>query len=174
MRRFGRWVFNGLTVLALVLSVGICSAYSRTHRGDSFYLRSGDGQYCSLDIRPKSISFDWSNSNQRHHKSWLFGHRHYGTNDHQPPISSFWNRLGFWSGFSGQVRLPNGDYESFHQEILPPWLGCLFILLPVAWGIHKARRRTPGHNVCVYCGYNLTGNISGVCPECGKPISANA
>lgn len=23
---------------------------------------------------------------------------------------------------------------------------------------------------CWHCGYNLTGNISGVCPECGQPI----
>jgi len=26
----------------------------------------------------------------------------------------------------------------------------------------------PGH--CVRCGYNLTGNVSGVCPECGTPV----
>lgn len=25
---------------------------------------------------------------------------------------------------------------------------------------------------CPACGYNLTGNVSGVCPECGKPIDA--
>ena len=23
---------------------------------------------------------------------------------------------------------------------------------------------------CAHCGYNLTGNVSGVCPECGAPI----
>lgn len=23
---------------------------------------------------------------------------------------------------------------------------------------------------CPYCGYNLTGNVSGVCPECGRPV----
>jgi hypothetical protein len=23
---------------------------------------------------------------------------------------------------------------------------------------------------CIGCGYDLTGNVSGVCPECGKPI----
>ena len=28
-----------------------------------------------------------------------------------------------------------------------------------------ARRHPPGH--CVQCGYNLTGNVSGRCPECG-------
>ena len=28
-------------------------------------------------------------------------------------------------------------------------------------------RIPPGH--CQKCGYNLTGNVSGVCPECGEP-----
>ncbi len=23
---------------------------------------------------------------------------------------------------------------------------------------------------CGYCGYNLTGNVSGICPECGQPV----
>ncbi len=27
-------------------------------------------------------------------------------------------------------------------------------------------------STCVCCGYNLTGNVSGRCPECGTPIAA--
>jgi uncharacterized paraquat-inducible protein A len=30
------------------------------------------------------------------------------------------------------------------------------------------RRRAMG--CCIKCGYLLTGNVSGVCPECGSPI----
>jgi hypothetical protein len=29
-------------------------------------------------------------------------------------------------------------------------------------------RFLPGH--CQKCGYNLTGNVSGVCPECGERV----
>ena len=29
-------------------------------------------------------------------------------------------------------------------------------------------RRTNG--LCVNCGYDLKGNVSGVCPECGEPV----
>ena len=29
-------------------------------------------------------------------------------------------------------------------------------------GMHRLHR-----NLCPHCGYNLTGNVSGVCPECG-------
>ena len=31
--------------------------------------------------------------------------------------------------------------------------------------------RHDGRCDCRHCGYNLTGNVSGVCPECGKPTS---
>jgi hypothetical protein len=33
-------------------------------------------------------------------------------------------------------------------------------------------RRPPARGLCVNCGYNLTGNTSGVCSECGTPIRA--
>lgn len=41
---------------------------------------------------------------------------------------------------------------------LTPWLFRLW---------HRARRK-PGH--CRFCDYDLTGNVSGKCPECGTPI----
>jgi ribosomal protein L37E len=36
------------------------------------------------------------------------------------------------------------------------------------WSSIRARRRR-SHGCCQRCGYNLTGNVSGVCPECGTP-----
>ncbi len=35
----------------------------------------------------------------------------------------------------------------------------------------ETRRRMPGH--CHVCAYNLTGNVSGICPECGTPIASS-
>jgi len=32
---------------------------------------------------------------------------------------------------------------------------------------YRRERLTP---FCDRCGYNLTGNLSGVCPECGEPV----
>lgn len=32
------------------------------------------------------------------------------------------------------------------------------------------KRTAPGH--CQTCGYNLTGNVSGICSECGEPVNA--
>ena len=48
------------------------------------------------------------------------------------------------------------------------YLFILFAVLPCIWTwrtVRAWRRHPPGH--CQSCGYNLTGNTSGVCPECG-------
>ncbi|HNQ24901.1 MAG TPA: hypothetical protein PKK06_17615 [Phycisphaerae bacterium] len=37
------------------------------------------------------------------------------------------------------------------------------------WRMIRRRRRAQG--LCMNCAYNLTGNVSGVCPECGEPIT---
>jgi len=44
------------------------------------------------------------------------------------------------------------------------------IALVVGIGYHRSRPPPiqPGH--CQRCGYDLTGNVSGVCPECGAKI----
>ena len=34
------------------------------------------------------------------------------------------------------------------------------------------RRRRRRSGLCIQCGYNLTGNASDRCPECGEPVSA--
>jgi hypothetical protein len=51
----------------------------------------------------------------------------------------------------------------------------LFYTIPVALGVLAIRssRRTPQDEdtpACEECGYNLTGNISGICPECGMTV----
>ncbi|MBN1512041.1 MAG: hypothetical protein JXB13_08500 [Phycisphaerae bacterium] len=48
----------------------------------------------------------------------------------------------------------------------PAWIPLLLLALPTALLWHRDRRPPKGH--CRNCGYNLTGNVSGVCPECGE------
>jgi len=45
--------------------------------------------------------------------------------------------------------------------------------LPLWLNLLTTRRRCPKDRVCKSCGYNLTGNTSGVCPECGTTIKKN-
>jgi hypothetical protein len=57
---------------------------------------------------------------------------------------------------------------------IPLWIPTM-IALAAAWFFQrKARVPPPGH--CKKCGYNLCGNLSGVCPECGtakSPVSSS-
>ena len=54
--------------------------------------------------------------------------------------------------------------------VVPIWLLMLPILIVALTTCYRfwldRRRIPPGH--CRKCGYNLTGNMSGVCPECGE------
>jgi hypothetical protein len=66
------------------------------------------------------------------------------------------------------------DGESLGLRI-PFWaLFLLFACYPSIAFIEKwspfRRRRRRKLGLCVRCGYNLTGNVSGVCPECGDTI----
>lgn len=40
----------------------------------------------------------------------------------------------------------------------------------LATEVQRKVQATDGPPTCDGCGYNLTGNVSGVCPECGRPI----
>ena len=53
----------------------------------------------------------------------------------------------------------------------PIWLPLLAISIPtsILWYLDRRRRPKPGH--CP-CGYDLTGNESGVCPECGRACAS--
>ena len=52
--------------------------------------------------------------------------------------------------------------------IVPLWIPFAMIAVPTGIVWYRGRRPPPGH--CRKCGYDLTGNISGICPECGTPI----
>ncbi|GMU81861.1 MAG: hypothetical protein AMXMBFR47_17320 [Planctomycetota bacterium] len=59
-------------------------------------------------------------------------------------------------------------FSAQRVRVIPAWaplltlfgLACLFLI----------RWSKPTPNTCRSCGYNLTGNVSGRCPECGSPL----
>jgi hypothetical protein len=58
--------------------------------------------------------------------------------------------------------------------LVPDWfLVTMSAVLPTYWVARRRNRaRRARLELCRGCGYNLTGNASGVCPECGVVISA--
>ncbi len=74
---------------------------------------------------------------------------------------------------------PDLEAKAMSIAVLAPWRSLVSALwgltgalaLYPAWAlmfgpVRRWRRRRRG--LCVGCGYNLTGNVSGVCPECGR------
>lgn len=54
------------------------------------------------------------------------------------------------------------------RVMLPLWIPALIAGGAAFYFHRKARVPGPGH--CPKCGYNLAGNTSGVCPECGRAV----
>ena len=56
--------------------------------------------------------------------------------------------------------------------------GAVLPTVAAAGAVIRNRRRqferSAGHQHCTLCRYDLTGNISGVCPECGSPAAAES
>ena len=84
------------------------------------------------------------------------------------PLRPYWiaQRTEFNLGLVWpELRALDRDLVSF---VMPFW--CLLVLtaIPTALLWDRDRRKPPGN--CQQCGYDLAGNESGVCPECGTKI----
>ena len=91
----------------------------------------------------------------------------------------------FWS--ARFIDLPTWNYVHGRTWVLRDdcdfrvggWLPCVLFLLFVVptfllWRRRAARRPPLLDNLCLTCGYSLTGNTSGRCPECGTAVPVRA
>ncbi len=133
-----------ITCIAWGFSVCFPAMRKRPFRGDNYV-----GAYCGLVVVVL-----------KHESTWL-------ASMGLPGITS---RLGFeWPTL--YCRL-SGQGGNFFIMLMPFWLLLLLFACPTAWLFFRDRRcPPPGH--CKTCGYNLTGNLSGICPECGARINSS-
>ena len=75
-------------------------------------------------------------------------------------------------GVAGFEWIGIGKSDYLCVLLIPFWAVALTALAASVWaGLAYRRQRDrarPGH--CKACGYDLKGNVSGVCPECGTTI----
>ena len=81
------------------------------------------------------------------------------------PVSVDEPFVTYWIGEQAWYERP-----TMHPGSIPAWyLPALTLpVTAVLFIMNRRRRIPPGH---CRCGYNLTGNVSGVCPECGTEIA---
>ena len=88
-----------------------------------------------------------------------------------PPLGA---HLSVYGSFNMGFRAPEVSRRFNTYVLMPMWLPFVATVVPtlLLWLPELRRIRSgvpPGH--CSGCGYNLKGNESGVCSECGAKIS---
>jgi hypothetical protein len=84
-------------------------------------------------------------------------------------FQAVWNWQGISAGRSATSWLGWGPRRVSERTSILIWPLAIALGIPtmLLW-YPEARRFPPGH--CRRCGYDLTGNVSGRCPECGERI----
>ena len=170
MPRTRRYIFNTLTVVSLLLmlaTVGLwVSSYLHSHiiqyttQETSIFTNCWDGRsligHLNLSAKGKA---DLS-------KGWELTETVSATNRLADTLTE-WRFGDFGMGWN----IP-AYYGSMNTILFPHWfLALIFAILPTVWLIKWRKRRALGDNVCVNCGYDLTGNTTGKCSECGEALA---
>ncbi|HPF37149.1 MAG TPA: hypothetical protein P5081_00480 [Phycisphaerae bacterium] len=74
--------------------------------------------------------------------------------------------LSIWPKYKPSVRSPASGAMLWPVLIVPLWLLVVPLTIIVVC-LRRRRRALDGAPTCARCEFNLTGNASGVCPECG-------
>jgi len=147
IRRILKW--TGLVVCVLILSVwGLSLRWALGYDGVGWSAGFSVGGSW-VHICPQSPENNWRavTLNQWFRDSWRWGFR-----------------LPYYRSITS-----SGTTKTSVE--VPLWIPLAIVAIPTAILFYRDRRRIPpGH--CEKCGYDLTGNESGRCSECGQPTSA--
>ncbi|MGA2443731.1 MAG: hypothetical protein ABSH08_22480 [Tepidisphaeraceae bacterium] len=177
MKRFRRWLFNGIAAISLLLCVAMAGMWARSYwRADFYGFTSSNsvngrlilGQTWQTRARVK-LSFVWDTVDNAWEMPSYLGHREIpslrggmGYRD-----NTFLERRGFRFWFF------HGTGSALHQKsamgtgcTFPHWFGVLLLLaLPTRWTFLN-RRNLRESGTCKHCGYDLRATPDR-CPECG-------
>jgi hypothetical protein len=185
---------NLLADLSLLLCLAACVLWARSYGGSDYVSRARWEGSDPMSVTTRVLQITWTAGTVRLSDSHLTydprdtpvgplpanwpaywgwgrlgrGHVHWD----DLPRATLWNRLGFYAG-DGMGTSSSFMDERVRLLSFPAWLPAAALLALPAWragAAARARRRTRG-NRCRSCDYDLTANVSGVCPECGTPAS---
>ncbi|MFH1748612.1 MAG: hypothetical protein ABIG44_16375 [Planctomycetota bacterium] len=146
-RRVLKWIGTSVCMvlmILLIMQIWICGTWSE---GNSLIVSFGNGGVGIALFRTNMLAGSypagWRTTRHQPLSGWLWGCL-------QPPATIRVTRQ--WAN-TGVMLVPSMLF-----------VGSLTVLL---WW-RERHVVLPGH--CRKCGYNLTGNVSGVCPECGTPV----
>lgn len=68
--------------------------------------------------------------------------------------------VGGWVGYCSKTSIP------YWLVLL---VTCIPLFFALGYSIYHAQGYRPLEGVCRKCSYDLRGNLTGICPECGTP-----
>jgi hypothetical protein len=148
IRRLLRWF--GLCVFALCIAAWIA--------GQWYWIRIGPGRVVDVVIVGGTVGIDWI--------GFAIPMRRLEVHSLTPHYRTVRSRLGLY--WPEVLARPVGS--GIWGGTLPFWFCLLLVGVPTA--VLWLRREPPEPGLCA-CGYDLSGNVSGVCPECGQAIPDN-
>lgn len=84
---------------------------------------------------------------------------------------SSWEQFARNWSYGGRFRV--GQYGPMRIIVVPLWIPFVALAIPTAF-LWRLDRRRPAPGECPNCNYNLTGNTTRICPECGQPVERAA
>ena len=140
----------------------------------AWYTAGGSGPLLYVDICAShvvlSVSLNPSGDlRSAAHAAYQNMDAYYGALYELDPRATFrcleeWHKEAGW-----QCELANPCTNIFFPLWAPAVLFATYPTIALARGpVRRYRRRKRG--LCIRCGYDLTGNVSGTCPECGEAI----
>ena len=175
-------LFNILCGLSLLLCVASVVLWIKSYSVAQVLLY-GFPSAVNPNIAEDFVGIGWSNGvvylvcfpsvintiGNRHGFQWLTPPHKIPLGQSYPTPSPQW--LMSVSGIGWNAHNLYNMYTMFFPAQIPV---ILTAVLPALWIIRRYRPRPPRIGFCQKCGYNLTGNVSGICPECGTAIAAKA
>ena len=178
MKRLRRIIFNGLTVLSLLLFVATVGLWVRCHFASDFIDYVRGERSLTVVVIDKTLLLNFhKESSILPFQGWT-----YSPNPANPGYTAqyyptFWGRLGFIYTYAD--NRDDSGFSATRMIGLPFWLLCFVTAIAPLGATLSAGRRHRRANLlsagrCLSCGYDLRATPDR-CPECGTiPEKAKA